>query len=81
MKSKSEMLKDYFSFEIDEEGHISSLPVLLEGYTPNIDKLPLFVLRLATEVKTLLLVMDGSLTCQYMYHLLTGRVGKGRRVF
>ena len=44
------MLSDYFSFEINEEGHLISIPLLLEGYTPNMDRLPLFILRLATEV-------------------------------
>ena len=44
------MLKDYFSFEINKDGQIISLPLLLEGYIPNMDKLPVFLLRLATEV-------------------------------
>ena len=44
------MLKDYFSFEINKDGQIILLPLLLEGYIPNMDKLPVFLLRLATEV-------------------------------
>ena len=51
LKTKSDMLLEYFSLEIDGDGHIVSLPLLLESYTPNLDKLPLFILRLATEVR------------------------------
>ncbi|KAH8918926.1 MutL 1 [Atractiella rhizophila] len=45
------MLHEYFSLEIDNEGNILSLPILLPGYTPNLDKLPLFLLRIAAEVE------------------------------
>ena len=52
---KSEMLKEYFSIAIeqnqgDKRIYLSGLPVLLEGYTPSPHGLPLFLLRLATEV-------------------------------
>lgn len=50
MKSKAEMLKDYFSFNVNDEGCLVSVPLLLTGCNPNLDKLPLFILRLATEV-------------------------------
>nr|XP_022306546.1 DNA mismatch repair protein Mlh1-like [Crassostrea virginica] len=50
LKSKAEMLSDYFSMEIDQEGNLCTLPLLLEHYTPNMEGLPMFVLRLATEV-------------------------------
>nr|XP_022306543.1 DNA mismatch repair protein Mlh1-like [Crassostrea virginica]XP_022306544.1 DNA mismatch repair protein Mlh1-like [Crassostrea virginica]XP_022306545.1 DNA mismatch repair protein Mlh1-like [Crassostrea virginica] len=50
LKSKAEMLSDYFSIEIDQEGNLCTLPLLLEHYTPNMEGLPMFVLRLATEV-------------------------------
>ena len=45
------MLKEYFSMEISDSGHIVSIPLLLESFTPNLDRLPVFVLRLATEVQ------------------------------
>lgn len=35
------MLDEYFSFSITDEGLIESLPLLLPGYTPNINRLPL----------------------------------------
>nr|XP_022308233.1 DNA mismatch repair protein Mlh1-like [Crassostrea virginica] len=51
LKSKAEMLSDYFSMEIDQEGNLCTLPLLLEHYTPNMEGLPMFVLRLATEAR------------------------------
>ena len=50
LKEKSEMLADYFSLEIDMDGNLKSLPLLLDDYVPNLNGLPMFVLRLATEV-------------------------------
>ncbi|XP_017792928.1 PREDICTED: LOW QUALITY PROTEIN: DNA mismatch repair protein Mlh1 [Habropoda laboriosa] len=48
---KTEMLREYFSIVIDKKGNLKSLPVLLEKYFPNAGGLPLYVLRLATEVE------------------------------
>nr|XP_057914248.1 DNA mismatch repair protein Mlh1 [Doryrhamphus excisus] len=50
LKKKAEMLEDYFSLEIDQEGNLSGLPLLLDKYTPIMEGLPMFILRLATEV-------------------------------
>ncbi|OXB83219.1 UNVERIFIED_CONTAM: hypothetical protein H355_001971 [Colinus virginianus] len=50
LKKKSEMLKDYFSLEIDEEGNLTGLPLLIDSYIPLLEGLPMFILRLATEV-------------------------------
>ena len=50
LQGRAEMLLDYFSVEIDKEGRICSLPLLLDGYVPNLNRLPMFVLRLSTEV-------------------------------
>ncbi|KAI4899949.1 hypothetical protein NFI96_009029, partial [Prochilodus magdalenae] len=50
LKKKAEMMEDYFSMEIDEEGNLTALPLLLDNYTPAMEGLPLFILRLATEV-------------------------------
>ncbi|KAJ6661963.1 hypothetical protein lerEdw1_012810 [Lerista edwardsae] len=50
LTNKSEMLKDYFSLEIDEEGNLTGLPLLIDNYVPPLEGLPMFVLRLATEV-------------------------------
>ncbi|KAM9096238.1 DNA mismatch repair protein Mlh1 [Sarcophilus harrisii] len=50
LKKKAEMLADYFSLEIDEEGNVTGLPLLIDNYIPPLEGLPMFVLRLATEV-------------------------------
>uniref|UniRef100_A0A671XRJ6 DNA mismatch repair protein MLH1 n=1 Tax=Sparus aurata TaxID=8175 RepID=A0A671XRJ6_SPAAU len=50
LKNKAEMLEDYFSMEIDQDGNLTGLPLLLDNYTPVMEGLPLFILRLATEV-------------------------------
>ncbi|XP_041867149.1 DNA mismatch repair protein Mlh1 isoform X2 [Melanotaenia boesemani] len=50
LKKKAEMLEDYFSMEVDQEGNLTGLPLLLDKYTPVMEGLPMFILRLATEV-------------------------------
>ncbi|TNM99705.1 hypothetical protein fugu_012738 [Takifugu bimaculatus] len=50
LKRKAEMLGDYFSVEVDQEGNLTGLPLLLDKYTPIMEGLPMFILRLATEV-------------------------------
>ncbi|XP_063046973.1 DNA mismatch repair protein Mlh1 [Engraulis encrasicolus] len=50
LRKKSEMLEDYFSLEIDQEGNLTGLPLLLDKYVPAMEGLPMFILRLATEV-------------------------------
>ena len=47
---RGEMLKEYFALDITPDGTLATLPALLEDYTPNFGGLPLFLLRLATEV-------------------------------
>ncbi|EXX72706.1 mismatch repair ATPase MLH1 [Rhizophagus irregularis DAOM 197198w] len=48
--SRKEMLLEYFSMTITENGELATLPLMLKGYAPNLDKLPTFLLRLGTEV-------------------------------
>ena len=55
LSSKSEMLFDYFSIEVSTKGELLSVPLLLEKYTPNWNGLPMFLLRLATEVITIII--------------------------
>ncbi|XP_073729677.1 DNA mismatch repair protein Mlh1 [Misgurnus anguillicaudatus] len=50
LKQKSEMMEEYFSLEIDDEGKLVGLPMLLDNYIPAMEGLPMFILRLATEV-------------------------------
>jgi len=46
-----EMLEEYFSIAISDEGKLVSLPNLIDGYVPNMGRLPAFLLRLGTEVE------------------------------
>lgn len=46
------MLSDYFALDITEDGNLESLPLLLRDYTPNLDKLPNFVMRLGPQVRS-----------------------------
>lgn len=50
LMARAEMLKEYFSISINEKGELESLPLLLPDYTPNLDKLPLFLMRLGPQV-------------------------------
>ncbi|XP_050306304.1 DNA mismatch repair protein Mlh1 [Anthonomus grandis grandis] len=47
---KSPMLNEYFSLNIDSSGMLKSLPILLDKYIPDPVSLPMYIIRLATEV-------------------------------
>ncbi|XP_035206479.1 DNA mismatch repair protein Mlh1-like isoform X2 [Stegodyphus dumicola] len=51
LKSKAPMLDEYFSVEIDENGNLLTLPMLLENYHPPLVNLPSLMLRLASDVE------------------------------
>lgn len=44
------MLDEYFSVAISDDGRLESIPLLLKGYTPDLDRLPHFLLCLAHRV-------------------------------
>lgn len=44
------MLAEYFSLNITASGLVESLPLLLRDYTPNLDNLPDFLMRLGPQV-------------------------------
>ncbi|ERF71723.1 hypothetical protein EPUS_05595 [Endocarpon pusillum Z07020] len=48
--SRREMLSEYFSIEISEDGELKSLPLLLKGYMPSFAKLARFLVRLGPFV-------------------------------
>ncbi|KNE62896.1 DNA mismatch repair protein MutL [Allomyces macrogynus ATCC 38327] len=48
--SRADMLLDYFSMEFTADGHLLSVPRLLARYAPPASNIPLFLLRLGTEV-------------------------------
>ncbi|WWC90838.1 uncharacterized protein L201_005775 [Kwoniella dendrophila CBS 6074] len=47
---QKEMIDEYFSLKIDSKNQIESIPMLLKGYTPNLDRLPHFLVCLGTQV-------------------------------
>ncbi|KIO17064.1 hypothetical protein M407DRAFT_33278 [Tulasnella calospora MUT 4182] len=48
---RAELLDEYFSIKVNEKtGELESLPSLLKEYTPNLDRLPQFLMRLGPEV-------------------------------
>lgn len=49
--TRREMLAEYFSLDISESGLIYSLPLLLRDYIPNLDYLPMFLMRLGPQVR------------------------------
>ncbi|MBW0505434.1 hypothetical protein O181_045149 [Austropuccinia psidii MF-1] len=49
LQTKAEMLDEYFSLSIDQDGHLQTLPMILPDYVPNMEKLPLFLVRVAVE--------------------------------
>jgi len=48
---RTKMLREYFNFDINEAGELCSFPQILPNYLPEVDFLPLLLLRLATEVE------------------------------
>ncbi|EXJ84643.1 DNA mismatch repair protein MLH1 [Capronia epimyces CBS 606.96] len=50
LMGKRQMLSEYFSLEISDEGLVEAIPLLLKGYTPCMAKLPTFLLRLGPFV-------------------------------
>ncbi|KAJ8442861.1 hypothetical protein Cgig2_022227 [Carnegiea gigantea] len=50
LKGKAEMLDEYFCIYIDQQGSLSRLPVVLDQYTPDMDRVPEFVLCLGNDV-------------------------------
>lgn len=50
LKQKAVMLEEYFGIHIDDHGNLSRLPVILDQYTPDMDRIPEFVLSLGNDV-------------------------------
>lgn len=48
-----ELLSECFSLKISDKGLVETIPLLLKDYTPNLDKLPLFLMRLGPQVSLL----------------------------
>ena len=52
--SKSEMLHEYFSIDVSSDGELRRIPLVIKGYTPNMSKLPAFLLRLGINISMLM---------------------------
>lgn len=68
--SRREMLREYFSLGITTGGLVDCLPVLIHDFTPNLDKLPLFLMRLGPQVSLfsfLPSVLGGGVDSQSTY--------------
>ncbi|XP_022895353.1 DNA mismatch repair protein MLH1 [Olea europaea var. sylvestris] len=50
LKQKTEMLEEYFGIYIEPNGNLSRIPVILDQYTPDMDRVPEFVLCLGNDV-------------------------------
>jgi len=50
LAERRQMLDDYFSIKIDDDGNLLALPQIIDNYVPPLERLPMFVLRLCTEV-------------------------------
>ncbi|KAF9542596.1 DNA mismatch repair protein [Mortierella hygrophila] len=48
--SRKEMLKEYFSICITDDGKLSAIPMIIRGYVPNLEKLSDFLWRLGSEI-------------------------------
>jgi DNA mismatch repair protein MLH1 len=59
--TRRDMLDEYFSLNITAAGLVESLPLLLRDYTPNLDKLPSFLMRLGPQASKILALLVRSL--------------------
>lgn len=50
LMNRKQMLSEYFSIEISDDGLVEAIPLLLKGYIPSMAKLPTFLLRLGPFV-------------------------------
>lgn len=51
LTKQRDLLREYFSIGISESGELFSLPSIIPSYLPLMAHLPLFIIRLATEVE------------------------------
>ncbi|XP_055592551.1 DNA mismatch repair protein Mlh1 [Uranotaenia lowii] len=49
--NKAPIMREYFNLCIGEIGVLESIPNIIDGYTPSMAHLPMYILRLATEVE------------------------------
>ncbi|XP_062555079.1 DNA mismatch repair protein Mlh1 [Armigeres subalbatus] len=49
--NKAPLMKEYFNLCISADGMLESIPIVVQEYIPSMAYLPMFILRLATEVE------------------------------
>ncbi|WCJ44195.1 DNA mismatch repair protein MLH1 [Euphorbia peplus] len=50
LKEKAELLEEYFGVYVDSHGNLSRLPIILDQYMPDMDRIPEFVLCLGNDI-------------------------------
>ncbi|XP_022159006.1 DNA mismatch repair protein MLH1 [Momordica charantia] len=50
LKQKAEMLEEFFCIHIDKNGNLARLPLVLDQYTPDMDRVPEFIVSLANDI-------------------------------
>lgn len=53
LKQKAELLDEYFGIHIDTNGNLCRLPVILDQYTPDMDRVPEFILCIGNDVSVI----------------------------
>lgn len=48
--TKAQMLREYFSFDINTDGNVCTIPIILDQFMPDMDRLPQFLLSLGNCV-------------------------------
>ncbi|KAK1384325.1 MUTL [Heracleum sosnowskyi] len=88
LKEKSELLDEYFCIHVDAEGNLGRLPIILDQYTPEMDRVPEFVLCLGNDVewddeKTCFQTIAAALGNFYAMHppLLPNPAGEGLQFY
>lgn len=88
LKQKSELLDEYFCIHVDAEGNLGRLPVILDQYTPEMDRVPEFLLCLGNDVdwddeKTCFQSVAAALGNFYAMHppLLPNPAGEGLQFY
>ncbi|XP_028801610.1 DNA mismatch repair protein MLH1 [Neltuma alba] len=88
LKQKADVLEFHFCIHIDQHGNLSRLPVILDQYTPDMDRLPEFVLSLGNDVdwndeKKMFQTIAATLGDFYAMHppLLPNPSGEGLRFY
>lgn len=76
LKQKAELLEEYFGIHIDAQGNLGRLPLILDQYTPDMDRVPEFVLCLGNDVSLILYfrnpffsfpVSSSFVLCKFIY--------------